>query len=398
MKSGKKINSYIPSYVFAASFCIYGAGVVAASVYTAIKSLYNKTPLFFLVSDAAEEKVDENPLEIDGFPVKRISEWREHYQNTYPMYYLVAAPEIHHLSITESLRSMHVEDSRIYLLTGELENQIMEEYYSRRLDCNTISKFFKTVGENSCEMGLNVRQGDKLAFDRSSGIQVFQAKSHVDLSLCHPLPDPSYIEPIQVGAALTDRVISELQDNIGENISIKNRNYCELTATYYAWKSSRAAHKGICHYRRIFDISEEQMQILLGHKAKWDVILPYPTIHYPNIISQHTRYLKEGDWDAMLCALKEEEPAYFEAYKQMLGDGEKFFYNFNILIARAEVFDDYCSFLFRVLERAEALVTPKGWERADRFAGYMGENLTTIYFHKNRGNLKILYAGKKWLT
>ena len=100
----------------------------------------------------------------------------------------------------------------------------------------------------------------------------------------------------------------------------------------------------------------------------------------------------------MLQALGELEPAYLEAYEKNVTNDERYFFNFNMLIAKAEVFDEYCSFLFRVLERTEELVTPKGWERADRFAGYLGENLTTIYFLKNRERWKIAYAGKIWLT
>lgn len=86
------------------------------------------------------------------------------------------------------------------------------------------------------------------------------------------------------------------------------------------------------------------------------------------------------------------------AYEKAVADGEQFFNNFNMLIAQSAVFDDYCNFLFAVLERTEELTTPKGWERAERFAGYLGENLTTIYFLKNRDKLKIAYAGKMWLT
>ena len=68
------------------------------------------------------------------------------------------------------------------------------------------------------------------------------------------------------------------------------------------------------------------------------------------------------------------------------------------MIARQDVFDDYCNFLFSVLSRTEELTTPKGWERSDRFAGYLGENLTTLYFMANKDRLKILHAGKIWLT
>lgn len=51
-----------------------------------------------------------------------------------------------------------------------------------------------------------------------------------------------------------------------------------------------------------------------------------------------------------------------------------------------------------MLERAEELTSLKGAERSDWFAGYMGENLTTLYFGKNRDKLKIVHAGKLWFV
>lgn len=391
------------------SFCIYGAGIVATSIYTAIRTIYNKKPLFFLVSDAAEGKSDENPLEIDGITVKRLSAWKkelqdykqtdkennqhndESWQSTIdsliPKHYLIVTPEVHQPAIVASLRSLDVltiNDSPITLFTNDLENEYMEAYYSSMPGCNTVQKL---LADTQQSRGTDMET-----------LQVFQAKCHVDRPLQNPMENPSYIYPIQVGAALTDLMISELRDNGGDNISFKNRNYCELTATYYAWKNSHAAYKGLCHYRRIFDISDAQMQALLERNTEWDVILPYPTIHYPNISTQHIRYINDSDWNALQLALKETAPEYFEEYNKLILSGEQYFYNFNMLIAREEIFDDYCSFLFKVLERAEELTTPKGADRADRFAGYMGENLTTLYFHKNRDKLKILYSGKVWLT
>lgn len=151
----------------------------------------------------------------------------------------------------------------------------------------------------------------------------------------------------------------------------------------------------MCHYRRIFDISDEQMNVLLDKKDEWDVILPYPSVHYPNILKQHARYVEEADWNAMLQAIKDVAPSYYK--KLDLIFQQQFFYNYNMLIARREVFDDYCSFLFPVLGRTEELTMPKGWERADRFAGYLGENLTTLYFMANKDRLKIIHTGKLWL-
>ncbi len=381
-------------------FCIYGAGIVATSVYTAIRTLYRKKPLFFLVSDAAEGKPDENPYEIDGIPVKRLSEWKpgEVSAGSRPEYYLVVAPETHHPAITASLHSLRIEDSRIVLFTGELENQFMEAYYSSLSGCSTVKKMLAAKAGYAQESDKTAVQQPESILADTDILRVFQAKCHVDRPLQNPVQNPFYVYPIQVGADLTEQIISGLQDNQGENISRKNRNYCELTATYHAWKNCQAAYKGLCHYRRIFDIDDSQMRELMNRREEWDVILPYPSVHYPNISTQHLRYIREEDWQAMLRALEEAAPDYFTACRQMVESGEPYFYNYNMLIARAEVFDDYSAFLFSVLERAEALTTPKGWERADRFAGYMGENLTTLYFLKNRDKLKILYAGKRWMV
>ena len=403
-------------------FCIYGAGIVATSVYTAIKTLYRRTPLFFLISDpedTREKQKQENDdlWGIDGLPVKSLSEWQcelqkkeqQNYQkyqkaeleqtsdSSASMVYLVAVPEVHHLSIITALRTLQVEDENIYLFTNRRENDLMEAYYGDMANCHTVKDI---ISERKKQGWIDGRE-HSAKWSPTDGIHVYQAKSHMD----KPLHDqhglsctPSYIFPIQVGANLTDQIIAGLQDNIGDNISDKNRNYCELTATYYAWKHSSAPYKGICHYRRIFDISDMKMQELLAVQEEWDVILPYPSVHYPDISAQHSRYVKEKDWNVMVQALEELAPEYLEAYKRSILSGERFFHNYNMLIARAPIFDDYCDFLFKILERTEELVTPRGWERADRFAGYLGENLTTLYFLKNRERWKIAYTGKIWLT
>lgn len=384
------------------SFCIYGAGIVAASVYTAIKTLFHREPLFFLCSDlpdSAQNKTGQELLEIDGIAIKYLSAWDNELcdgEGTVkrPEYYLVAAPEVHHEAIIASLRSLRgarIENSQMIPCTNEVENELMEAYYSGLMGYTTVQNLLTT---------------DIIRAVSSSAVQVFQVKSHMDKPLREQqgVPAvrnsilPGYIIPIQAGAALTARSVADLKDNTGDNISSKNSNYCELTITYYAWKHSRVAYKGICHYRRIFDISDEQMKRLVELGDKWDVILPYPSVYYPDISREHIRYVSESDWNAMLQALRETAPEYLEVYEKGVRSGERFFNNFNMLIARQEVFDDYCRFLFRVLRRTEELTTPKGSERADRFAGYLGENLTTLYFLKNRERLRIVYAGKVWLT
>jgi len=276
--------------------------------------------------------------------------------------------------------------SRLVFFTNELENRLMEEYFRYESGFTTARQLIES------------NSGNKYRDEQSCiAAKVYQAKCHVDKPLKTMVAPEPYVIPVQVGAALTELSISKCRDDEGENISLKNPNYCELTATYYAWKSSTADYKGLCHYRRIFDLTESELEQVFGGENSADVILPYPSIYYPSIEAEHSRYVKDTDWQAMCRALQEVAPEYYIYYKENF-EKDQYFYNFNMLIAKKEVFDDYCSFLFSVLERTEELTTPKGWERKDRFAGYLGENLTTLYFRRNRDKLKIVHTGKKWLV
>ena len=65
---------------------------------------------------------------------------------------------------------------------------------------------------------------------------------------------------------------------------------------------------------------------------------------------------------------------------------------YNVILAKKTVLRDYCAWLFPVLERTEELSYPKGSERADRYIGYMGETLETLYFIKNADKLNIVHT------
>lgn len=362
------------------SFYIYGAGIVATSLYTAIKKVHNAVPIAFVVSDTKD-----NPPHIDGIQVIKLSDVKA---NDNACRYLIATPEVHHAAIAESLCKAGISGAQIIFADNQLENRLLEKYYSGEDDFGTVLSFIDEAALDS----ENERHGviDEAVF-------VAQAKCHVDKPLKELVQIPDFIHPIQVGATFTDQTIADLKDDEGINISHKNRNYCELTATYYMWKNSQSQYKGLCHYRRIFDINSEQMDKLISGNVEVDVILPYPSVHYPDISGQHCRYVSDGDWNAMLQALREVAPEYYGAYCEEISK-QQYFYNYNMLIARKEVFDDYCNWMFPILQRTEELSTPKGSERSDRYIGYLGENLTTLYFMKNKDKLKIALAGRLMLV
>lgn len=247
-------------------------------------------------------------------------------------------------------------------------------------------------------------------------MRVFMAKFHKDKPLQNTADIPKWLCPIQAGAALTSERVAESLDSSGENISYKNPNYCELTVLYWIWKNCLAQNSsignsdmdsypafdtgadvryyGLFHYRRWLDINDTDIHRLAENDI--DVILPYPTIHEPDIREHHMRYIKETDWNALLQALQELAPKYYQAYAQIFS--QEYLYNYNILIAKAEVLNDYCAWLFPILERVEELSVPKGSERADRYIGYIGENLLTLYFMYRKDDLNIVHTGRIMLT
>lgn len=74
-----------------------------------------------------------------------------------------------------------------------------------------------------------------------------------------------YFFPIQVGAELNTNRFQITTDNIGDNISFKNKSYCELTAHYYVLKNLDFDYAGLMHYRRIFTTRNNWFTLIKNH-------------------------------------------------------------------------------------------------------------------------------------
>ena len=237
-------------------------------------------------------------------------------------------------------------------------------------------------------------------------IHMYMAKFHKDQPLTESYNMPEWITPVQAGASLCEKRVASFLDSDGENISRKNGNYSELTVLYWIWKNhladkasgiqpgrGKTDYYGLSHYRRILELSEDDVLRLEDNDV--DVVLPYPMPYEPDIEGHHKRYLADEDWKALLTALEELHQEYAEAFPAILR--QRYLYNYNIILARKEVLAGYCSWLFPILERVEQLSEPKGWERKDRYIGYMGETLETLYFMYHKSQLNIYHAGCRFL-
>ncbi len=358
---------------------IYGAKALALGIFTAVRELYPECSVrCFMVTS-----LRGNPALLAGLPVLEIAELSKGIdgQEKDGIHVLVGTPE-----------DMHPEIARILVYYGFTNYTCMD---SRKESC-LMEQYFTRIGKfpsiHRCPMGTV-----------KAVLQVYLAKFYKDRPLQNARLFPDWVHSLQAGAQLTDIRVAEYTDDTGVHISSKNVNYCELTALYWIWKNKlpvlgentgpKIDYYGLFHYRRILDITQQDLYRLKANDI--DVILQFPTLHEPDISEHHARYMKEADWDAMVRALWELQPEYAEVFTHILE--QPYFYNYNLVVAKRNVLSDYCAWLFPILERTEELSRPKGCERADRYIGYLGENLMTLYFLYNKKKLRIFHTGRLML-
>ena len=215
---------------------------------------------------------------------------------------------------------------------------------------------------------------------------------------------PSCYKLVQVNAKKRGELWKGfIHDDSGENISEKNESYCELTAVYWGWKNSSAEIKGLNHYRRYFSANENP--ILTGSKAistqmikdlclqedrmiadlsEYDIILQMPYIPYPSTAGEDlTKYCYEKDVEKLTEVIREKFPEYENAYFSVM-QGKNLSYC-NMLIAKREIFDAYCEWLFSVLEAVEERCDISNYDpQHKRLFGYLAEVLLNVYVQKHQ--------------
>ncbi len=353
-------------------FVIYGAQAIALGVCRAFDTLFKDIEIpCFVVTERGI-----NPERLAGRPVMELPEFAESglYQDAE---ILICTPENVMSAIEVSLDERGL--TRHVRMTSMRFAELMSFFYTASGEFRPLSQF--PIGSADAD------------------VEIYIAKFYRDKVLSTATPMPDFYTPIQVGAALTDIQVANIRDNVGENISERNVNYSELTALYWIWRNvlEQGCDKdyvGLAHYRRFLSLSDDDLLRLRANDI--DAVLPFPMPYEPDIEEHHKRYLSDTDWEALMRAMREIHPEDMDAIEAVLK--QDYMCNYNIMLAKPEVLRDYCEWLFPVLFRTEELSVPKGNERADRYIGYMGEMLTTLYFMSRRNRLRIAYAGCRFLT
>jgi hypothetical protein len=213
--------------------------------------------------------------------------------------------------------------------------------------------------------------------------------------------------PILVGAEKNNLKL-ELKDNIGDNISLKNPNYCELTAMYWIWKNVKSEYVGICHYRRYFN--EKKIKIceyknintgyitfnqnrIIEELEKYDLILPN-IYNLKNTVKNHYRECHiERDLEELGKIIKEKyEESYFKNWDIILNDN--YLYPYNMLICKKDRFDNYCKWLFDILFELEKRIEISSDSYQARVFGFLSERLMLLYVATNNLRVKEMNVTK----
>jgi len=256
----------------------------------------------------------------------------------------------------------------------------------------------------------------------------FTPKIKILIAHCNrrcPALHTDILSSIQVGSALASQLFPDmLHDNDGENISIHNPKYCELTAVYWAWKNQdklgNPDYIGLMHDRRHF-LFNPQLPIP-NTQVTW---LDHSSVYmFPPICNKYLSYLTDDSIrsyfptnDIMILKPYDNEnriPNGNMRDRFLIGEGvtgnlfdmwvetvRELFPDYipeleaftkghiehlcSMSIMRKDLFEQYCQFQFAVLGTLDKQIDSSNFSKPKkRFLGYLGEFMLSLFIMKLR--------------
>lgn len=200
------------------------------------------------------------------------------------------------------------------------------------------------------------------------------------------MPEDKMYLPVHVGAEGKND-LGYTKDNTGENISLLNPSFCELTGLYWAWKNLDYDYLGLAHYRRHFSLKKrkdkwcsvltynelkpylDKVRVFVPKKRKYYIETLYS--HY-----DHTHYSEQLDTTREI--IERMYPEYIKSYDKIMK--QRYGYMFNMMIMTKDLMDDYCTWLFNILfELQKQLTMPELSNFQGRFYGRVSEIIFNVW-------------------
>lgn len=209
------------------------------------------------------------------------------------------------------------------------------------------------------------------------------------------MPKDEVYLPLQVGKALHPEVSLGIQcDNTGDNISSLNAQYSELTGLYWMWKNCDSQYQGLVHYRRHFAKSntikrhgtKNARYSCIARKSDYeqhlktcDIIVSKKRNYYiETIYSHYENTMRKGQLDIVREIIAESSPDYLNAFDAQMNKTSA--HMFNMFIMRKDLLNDYCSWLFPIIETLTQNIDSSDYSPFEkRFPGRISEILLDVW-------------------
>lgn len=216
----------------------------------------------------------------------------------------------------------------------------------------------------------------------------------------YSLPVDEMYLPVHVGKK-GGAGIGYTGDDSGNNISIKNPYFCELTGLYWAWKNLEYEYLGMVHYRRYFSernlivsryrnkeesiAGKEYIEAVL---EKYDIVVPKRRRYYIESLYSHYAHTHYAEHlDITRKVINSKFPEYLLDYDKVMQ--RKSGHMFNMFIMEKKLVDKYCSWLFPILFELEAEIDMSIYSAYQaRLFGRVSELLFNVWLNHEKVTYK----------
>lgn len=196
---------------------------------------------------------------------------------------------------------------------------------------------------------------------------------------------------IMVGYNKYEDVLCE--QNMMDNITEKNPNYCELTAIYALHKNTMDSFYGIEHYRRCFCdsygnmLSEKKSKRII---EKGKIILPIRCTMMSNNYLSYSMHHYQKDLEVVRDIIMQDYKEYAKTFDLVMCSNKMSC--FNMIMCSGEIFHSYCTWLFEILGKCENKIDVNSYSLYQaRVFGFLSERLLNVWIIKNIPKHNIVY-------
>jgi hypothetical protein len=232
--------------------------------------------------------------------------------------------------------------------------------------------------------------------------------------------NPIYV-PIQSGKALSSLDLGILGDNTGDNISLKNETFGELTAWYWVWKNINSLfpkglkYIGLSHYRRFFSLYLNEPDVIQsdiippmrGYEKKiphilkrYQIILAKPCILDDSVYEQYAEVHSIQDYYVVKNTVHLLFPEYDDSFIEVMENNNKISC-YCMFVSTLNFFNEYFEWLFSILFEMEKNIDISHHNHYQkRVFAFLAERLLNVYVYHKKINVsyKSIYLLNNYLS